>query len=248
MEKLIVANWKMNPRISTQAVKLAMAEDFENAVIVPPFVFLDQIKKNLKRASLGAQDVFWINPPINQGAYTGEISPLMLKNAGANYVIIGHSERRQLLKENDKIINKKITAALKAGLKVILCVGEPLSIRKKGLIAVQNFIKNQLRKNLEGIKFKSLNSRLIIAYEPIWAIGAGTPAKPEDAVQIHKFIKKILNIKPHTLNPKIIYGGSVNSRNLKFFLKNSEIDGALVGGASLNPKEFKKIVKISLTC
>lgn len=239
----------MNPLSVSEAVKLTKKEDIKGAVIAPPFVFLESVEKVLKQAELGAQDIFW----EEKGAYTGEISAAMLKNLKVKYVIIGHSERR-CLGETDEIINKKLTATIKAGLTPILCVGEPLNIRKKGLLSAKTFIKNQLLKNLKGINLKSLNSkfsilnsRFIVAYEPVWAISTGTtgiPAKPEDAVEMHKFIKDLLATR-YSLLAKVLYGGSVNSKNAESFLKNPEIDGALVGGASLKPEEFKKIVKIA---
>ena len=239
MRKLIIANWKMNPLSVSEAVNLAKKEDVKNAIIAPPFVFLESVGKILKYARLAAQDVF----SSNAGAYTGEISPVMLKKLGVQYIIIGHSERRRL-GETDDVINKKIIAVLENGLKPILCVGEPLTVRKKGLNYAQNFVKSQLQKALYSLNSKSyiLNSRLIIAYEPVWAIGTGIPDKPESAAKMHKYIKNLLATR-YSLLVKVIYGGSVNFKNAKSFLKNSEIDGALVGGASLNTIEFRLIVK-----
>jgi len=269
MKKIIIANWKMNPFEEQKAFNLARAIDKENIIIAPPFVFLSSISKILKKASLAAQDVFW----AESGAYTGEISSQMLKNLGVKYVIVGHSERRIYLKETDEMINKKIIAALCAGLKVILCIGEPsqrgqtrtergLTWTERGLTQMKNetgrnikwaknYVKNQLEKDLFRFQtsdfrlrisdFKIQNS-LIVAYEPVWAIGTGRAAAPAETAEMAKFIKSFLNSKFKIQNSKLLYGGSVNSENLAAFLKYPEIDGALVGGASLKAGEFKKII------
>jgi len=245
-KKIIVANWKMNiPDLKSW--RGFRAPKNTEAVICTPFPYLYHVSrityhdKNLK---LGAQDCFW----EEKGAYTGEVSPTMLKDMGAEYVILGHSERRRWLGETDEMINKKVKAALRAGLKVILCVGEPLAVRRRGLAAAKRFIANQLHKDLTGVK-KSLNpqssilnSRLVVAYEPIWATGRAD--KPEDSAEMAKFIKG-LTAKIYNLKPRILYGGSVNSKNAKKFLEQKEIDGALVGGASLDAGEFDKIVKFA---
>lgn len=268
MKKIIIFNWKMNPDFLGEAKRifsgygLRVADCGRNLelVVVPPFVYLSEFKnsrsrlgfggrvktKKLKNLKLGAQNVFWENPRFGGGAYTGEISVKMLKNLGVEYVIVGHSERRRYLGETDEMVNKKVLAALKGGLKVILCVGEGLSIRRAGKKAVEKFIKNQLQKDLKNIllNFKSyiLNSRLAVAYEPLWAIGTGHSDTPEDAVEIIKFINKWLNVKCQKLKVKVLYGGSVDSKNIADFLKHSEIDGALIGHASLKAAEIKKII------
>jgi len=234
MKKLIVANWKMNPQTEQQAIRLARAEDQKGVVICPPFPFLDGVKGKLKKADLGAQDLFWEDPPTGGGPYTGEVSVLMLKRLGARYVIIGHSERRRWLGETDEMINRKVVSAARGGLKVILCVGEPLSVRKKGLYAAKQFVKSQLRKNL-----KSVRSPVIIAYEPIWAIGTGKPDRPEDTLTMVRFIKGVAGS-----SCRVLYGGSVTSQNVKSFLCYKEMYGALVGGASLKAQEFRKIITI----
>ncbi len=236
MNKLLVANWKSNPGKISEAVELAKSTDIENVVICPPDIFLAEVKKILKNASLGAQDVFW----GNLGAYTGEVSWKELLELGVEYVIIGHSERRKYLNETDELINNKLVASLDAGLKVILCVGEPTEIRNKGINNAKNFVEQQLDKDLIGLDAAKAKNNLIIAYEPIWAIGTGTPDTPENAADMAKFIKSI--VKGQVSNVPVLYGGSVNSKNAKDFLDKEEIDGALVGGASLNPEEFNKIV------
>lgn len=245
-KKLLVANWKANPDSPGRA--LVLAKKIEKAtpkskvvevVIAPPFPFLLPVAKVLKKAKLGAQDVFW----EDIGPYTSEISWHQLKHLKVAYVIVGHSERRRLLRETDDIVNKKVLAALKAGLKVILCVGEPKAIRKKGIGAAKNYVKSQLQKDLRGLKPKT--KKLVIAYEPIWAIGTGAPDKPEDTVKMAQFIKTSLNTKFKILNTRILYGGSVTGKNAAAFLKHGGIGGALVGGASLKPKEFGKIITIA---
>lgn len=213
--KLLVANWKMNPQTAAEAIQLARAIDKKNVVIAAPFVYLANLKLKIKNSELCAQDVFW----QEKGAYTGEISPMMLKKLGVEYVIIGHSERR-VLGETDEIINKKIKAALSVGLKIILCVSE------------KKFIQNQIRKDLKGIKIINL----IIAYEPTWAIGTGKADTQENSKKVLNFIKSLFKDKL-----KVLYGGSVNSKNAAGFL--NMFDGLLVGNASLNAKEFGKIIK-----
>lgn len=227
MKKIIALNWKMNPSSVKEAKKILKIVSSSDVIIFPPFIYLG-MPLGLKRAKLGAQDTFW----EGRDAYTGEISPLMLKNIGVEYVIIGHSERRRWQNETDEIINKKIKLALKAKLKVILCVGENIQIRKKGIKTVKKLIKSQIQKDLQKVK-----SSLIVAYEPIWAIGTGNFCKPEDALEIIKFIKEI--VKPKI---QVLYGGSVNSKNILNFLKYKEIDGVLVGGASVDKKELKSII------
>lgn len=234
--KLIVANWKMNPQTEAEAIQLAKAEDKKNVVLCPPFVYLSNLKLKTKNSKLGAQDVFF----QENGAFTGEISPLMLKSLGAKYVIIGHSERRAL-GETDEIINRKVKAALSAGLKVIFCVGENLAIRRRGMKAVKNFIKQQLSKDLRNIgNWKLKIENLLVAYEPVWAIGTGKADTPKDTKEVVDYIRSYLNWKLKIANWKLLYGGSVNAKNAKGFLEVS--DGLLVGGASLQPKEFLKIL------
>ena len=233
-KKLIVFNWKMNPTTLKKAVSLAKISDFKNVVVIPPFLFTEEIGKILKKAELGAQDLSW----EEGGAVTGEVSARELKNLRVRYAIVGHSERLQKLRETDEIINKKVLAALKNGLKIILCVGEDLKIRKKGKKAVEKFIKTQLEKDLKGI-FKNYNLKansLIVAYEPIWAIGTGRSDTPQDAYDMIQFIKQ-------TLKAKVLYGGSVSGKNIKNFVIYKEIDGFLIGHASLKSKEVEKIIK-----
>ena len=255
MKKLVVANWKENPESERDAVSLAkriekgISKSGKNEVVIaPPFPFLSAVEKVFKRVKLCAQNVFW----ENKGAYTGEVSPTMLKNSGVEYVIIGHSERRRL-GETDEMLNKKVKASLKAGLKVILCVGEherkrDLGFRIYELRKAQNYVKWQLEKDLKNIpKSKFLNHKsLIVAYEPVWAISTNKNSNadtPENALEMIKFIKKFCYSQFAIRNLPVLYGGSVTSQNAKSFLQYKEIDGALVGGASLKAEEFGKIVK-----
>ncbi|MEK7212412.1 MAG: triose-phosphate isomerase [Patescibacteria group bacterium] len=239
--KLLIANWKMNPRSLTEALKLARASDKKGVVICPPFVFLEEVGKALKHAALGAQDVF----AEDKGAFTGEVSPKMLKNLGVKYVIIGHSEKRKT-GDTDALINKKVKAALRAGLKVILCVGEGKEVRRRGVSAAKNFVKRQLQKDLAGaISYKPKTKSLFVAYEPIWAISTEKGARadtPESAAQMSRFIKNLLKAISYKLKADVLYGGSVTSRNVSRFLRRPEFSGALVGGASLKAGEFRQII------
>lgn len=212
-------------------------------IIAPPFIYLSEaIKVSAGKplfCHIGAQNCFW----LQEGAFTGEISPLMLKNMGVQWVIIGHSERRAYAGENDAIVAAKIKAAFQAGLSVVLCVGEPEEIQQKGMQATKDFIENQLRIALAGIKeFKHSDSILVLAYEPVWTIGSGTADNPQDASEIAVFIKKLLNEELMLQNVKVLYGGSTTAKNAKQFLQLDVIDGLLVGGASLNIDEFEAII------
>ncbi|MEX2033498.1 MAG: triose-phosphate isomerase [Candidatus Colwellbacteria bacterium] len=227
MKKLVVANWKSNPQTFSEALKLAKASDFKDVVVAPPYIYLQTLSWTLKKATVCAQDTFW----EASGPYTGEITPSQLKNLKVRYVIVGHSERRNL-GETDLMINAKIKAAMKAGLEVILCIGEDWSVRRKGIAAAKRYIADQLKKDLKGVR-----SSLILAYEPVWAIGTGKSDKPKTSAEIIKHIKNILDTK-------ILYGGSITPKNAKSFLSQTSIDGALVGGASLSPQSFRSIVKI----
>lgn len=231
--------------IKKGAARIKKAE----AIICPPFVYLATLRQGLG-VKLGGQNCFW----EEKGAFTGETSPQMLKNLGCSYVILGHSERRRYQREGDRDINKKLIAALKAGLKVILCVGENEAENKKG--KTFTVIKKQLS---DGLKFTPLNppssgggaakqlfnrveiSNLLVAYEPIWAIGTGKSCQVKDAKKVNVFIKKILGKKT-----PVLYGGSVNSENARGYIKKAGFNGLLVGGASLKPKEFLEIIKQSI--
>ncbi len=260
-KQLIVFNWKENPATSREADRLfeALAKATGNKarknieiVACPPFIYLQELSKKLMIArahfSLGAQDVFW----EDIGAYTGEVGSAMLRGIGKNvqYVIIGHSERRRFLGETDVTVNKKIKAALSAGLHVILCVGEPKEVRKQGIAAARQYIKNQLKKDLQGLDSRlrgndkkngdNKKESLIIAYEPIWAIGTGKNADPDDARDMTIFIKKETR---QFSDVPVLYGGSVSSSTVADYLCYTEINGVLVGGASLRGEEIVKMVR-----
>jgi len=231
--KLIVFNWKMNPETLESAIDMAKKGDHKNIVIVPPFVFIEEIGKIIKKAKLGAQDLFYKD--AGGGSFTGEISASELINLGVKYVIVGHSERRAM-GESNEIISSKIKTALDNGLIPILCVGESLEQRNAG--KTNEIIQFQLSTALSNLKLITSNFQLIIAYEPIWAIGTGNNCSPEDALKMIEFIKNTLLTFNFKLPTKILYGGSVNPENINDFLKYKEIDGVLVGGASLNPELF----------
>src|SRR3989344_672721 len=237
MPKIIIANWKLNPATLAEAEELAKASDVEGLVICPPYPFLKAAAGVVKKSQLGAQDLFW----EDKGAYTGEVSGSQLKDLGVKFVIIGHSERRQNLGETDEMVAKKIAATLQDGLIPILCVGETRAQRDAGetkevvsreLTVGLSLIKNLIRQPADKIK------NLVVAYEPIWAIGSGTPDTPDNMLEMVQFIEGIIGTV-------VIYGGSVTSKNAESFLKHNEIGGALVGGASLNGEEIKAIVKIA---
>ena len=245
-KKLIIGNWKMYPvnmkdaKATFSAIK-KVASTLRNVqtVICPPFIYVSELKKLVTghRVVIGAQNT-WTE---NEGAYTGEISPTMLTSLGSTYVILGHSERRAM-GEADELINKKVLAALKAGLTVVLCVGE--SMRDPDGLYMK-FIATQMQTALHGVQKKDL-SQMVIAYEPIWAIGkhATRPALPEDVLEISILIKKTLAdlyAKDGATVP-ILYGGSVDAKNAWEFLLKSQVDGLLVGRASLDAKVFGEIL------
>ncbi len=246
MRKPIIAgNWKMNNTIS-QSLKLIdeikgynLNENVEVVVCVP-FTSLYEVKKELKGTNikLGAQNMHW----EDSGAYTGEISPLMLKEIGIDYCIIGHSERRQYFNETDETVNKKIKSALRHGIKPIVCVGETLEDREKA--KEKEIVKEQVLKALEDIKEEEIEN-IVIAYEPIWAIGTGKTASSDDANEMCGFIRETIVRKYGAdvgKSIRIQYGGSVKPNNIKELMDKEEIDGALVGGASLNASDFVKLI------
>jgi len=247
MKKIIVANWKMNPQNKKEAEqifnsikKLGLVKNAE-IVICPPFIYLSSFKLQVIGFKIGAQDCFW----EEKGAFTGEVSALMLKDAGCQYVIAGHSERRKYFGETNEIVNKKVKAILNAGLSPIVCVGETQEQRNKG--EIEEILKEQIKKAFEGISSSKLQvSRFIIAYEPVWAIGTGNGCSVEESQKMRLFIiKTVAEIYSQKIAKKIkiLYGGSVNSENSAGYLKEAGFFGLLVGGASLNAEEFGKIIK-----
>jgi len=241
---LIAGNWKMNTKLK-EAENLVRAMSAElnsiegvEKVLCPPFISLAAIKELIKGTSiiLGAQNMFF----EDKGAYTGEISPLMLVEL-CDFVILGHSERRQYFAETDEIINKKVKKALECGLKPILCVGESLEDNEAG--KTEQKITSQVNAGLGGI---NPTSQLVIAYEPIWAIGTGRAATGKQANATISLIRSILTNIWNTETAKtirILYGGSVTGSNITEFITEADIDGALVGGASLKADEFVSIVR-----
>ncbi len=243
--KVIAGNWKMNKTVdeAKEFLKefIPLVENTENEVIIcAPFIALKCLVKHTKgtNVKIGAQNMHW----EEAGAYTGEISASMLKSIGVEYVIIGHSERRQYFAETDETVNKKVKTAHANGLKPIVCVGETLEQREQGL--ADEIITKQTKLALDGLTNEQVENT-IIAYEPIWAIGTGKTATKEDANNsIKKIREEICKIYGQNVASGVIiqYGGSVKSSNAKELFTTSDIDGGLVGGASLKPDEFAKIV------
>ncbi|WP_029551859.1 triose-phosphate isomerase [Thermocrinis jamiesonii] len=238
--KLIVANWKMNktPKETKEYLETFLrliegVDDNVEILICPPFTSLCIAWDILKgsKVKLGAQNCHY----EQKGAFTGEISLDMLKELGVSYVIVGHSERRWIFGETDELINKKVIACLEKGIRPILCVGEKMEEREAGMTL--KVIESQLKLALSGLD--EVSERIDIAYEPVWAIGSGNPATPEDAQLVHSFIKELLG------KVRVLYGGSVNPQNAGEFLSMPDVDGLLVGGASLDPSSFAQIVKVS---
>lgn len=237
---IIAGNWKMNMdnaearHLVQKLLELVGDVKDRDIIIIPPFTSLSYVSEIIQnsRLMLGAQNMHW----VRRGAYTGEISGVFLKQIGCEYVIIGHSERRHIMGETDAMINKKLKAALDLGLVSILCIGETGEERDAG--KTEEVISRQLQKGLEGIE--SEIHKIIIAYEPVWAIGTGKTATPKQAAEVHRFIRSQLR-----KNTAILYGGSVKPENVDILMAEKDIDGVLVGGASLKPESFARIVKFS---
>jgi triosephosphate isomerase len=226
-KKLIIANWKLNPSTLKDARTLASAISVKaknKVVLCPPMVYLSQINY----PNLGAQDCFW----QEKGAFTGQTSALQLKDSKIKYCIIGHSEKRAV-GESDEMVNLKLKALVQNGLTPVLCVGFGTTVEQDDL-EVTDVLKNQLDADLAGVD----PSKVIVAYEPVWAIGTGKNATPEHAEKISIFIKTKYGV------PKVLYGGSVNSLNAKGFLDQPNVGGLLVGGASLISAQFNQIINM----
>ena len=249
---LIVGNWKMNKTASEAGAFIhdlrerLSASPNADVVLVPPFTALESARNALGPApwiSLGAQNVHW----EQHGAFTGEVSPPMLCELGCHYVIVGHSERRTFFGERDADIQKKVRAALMHGLFPILCVGESLAEREAG--RTESVVTTQLTGSLAGLTTEDL-ATVTIAYEPVWAIGTGRAATTEQAVAVHRSIRLFVETgwNSETASAiRILYGGSVTPQNIESLLASDPIDGALVGGACLNPDSFATIVRIAQT-
>jgi triosephosphate isomerase len=246
--KVIAGNWKMNNDLKeTQNLisKLTSGISMDNlncdVIVCPAFTSLSEAYTLLKdtKIKLGAQNMYF----ESSGAFTGEISASMLKSVGCEYVILGHSERRTVFGETDELINNKIKKANASGLKPIFCIGELLEEREAGI--TEKVIEKQIKFGLKDISSEEMGN-VIIAYEPVWAIGTGKTASPEQAEKVHKFIRSLINDKyGASISDKIViqYGGSVNNKNAKELLSQKDIDGALVGGASLKADAFIDIIQ-----
>jgi triosephosphate isomerase len=247
LRKLLIAgNWKMNKTVP-EAVSLVrelkeLLKDLDRdreVLVCPPFTALYPVSRELEgsKIALGAQNMFY----EEKGAFTGEISPVMLLDVGCSFVILGHSERRHIFKEDDQLINKKVLSAVAHSITPILCVGELLEERESG--KTKDVVKKQVVEGLSGIKPEY---DFVIAYEPVWAIGTGKTATPEQAQEVHQFIRELLKElfgKEKAEKVRILYGGSVKPENAKSLMSMPDVDGALVGGASLKAESFAKIVK-----
>lgn len=243
MPKIIIANWKMKLSVE-ESLRLAsklnsgLTKSRQKVIVCPDFISLPLITASglTGNFNLGAQDC----SIKASGALTGEVSPVNLKEVGATYVILGHSERRQIQGESDKVVNEKVLAALEAGLKVILCVGE--SAKEKASKKTKEVILKQLKESLKKVSLKKAakGADVLIAYEPIWAIGSGEAMAAEEAATIAAYIikegKKLLSKQP-----QVLYGGSVDEKNAALFLKQKNISGLLVGGLSLEAESFLSI-------
>ena len=247
-KKIVAANWKMN---MTQGESERFVETFlrdcgeiidVEVVIVPPFTAIAKVMEALGRAhniKVGAQNMYW----EKSGAFTGEISAALLRDLFVHYVVLGHSERRTLFGETDEMVNRKVRAAHEATLRPIVCIGETLEQRDKG--NVEKILSIQLRGSLADLTPKELQET-VIAYEPVWAIGTGRNATPQQAQEAHAFIRHTLREMADDATAervRIQYGGSVKPENARELMSQPDIDGALVGGASLDPRSFAQIVK-----
>ncbi|MDD5618470.1 MAG: triose-phosphate isomerase [Candidatus Omnitrophica bacterium] len=250
MKNLIVANWKMNPGTVKDAENLfdSLKKEIKEvkeveAVVCPPFVYLSGLKSKADNVKIGGQNCFW----EEKGAYTGEVSFLMLKDLGCSYVIVGHSERRKYFSETNETVNKKIKAVLKTGLNPIFCIGETQEERSAG--KTEAILKQQIISGLGGIKDNEVSNGLAIAYEPVWAIGTGNPCDTAEAKKVKDFILGLISeVYGEAVSKKIriLYGGSVNGKNARSYIKEAELQGLLVGGASLDAEEFAEIVRSTI--
>ena len=251
-KKIIAANWKMNMTVGeadsfldTFLLELG-DEKRADVVLVPAFTALARVSQRLsevQNVKVGAQNMHWEKP----GAFTGEISAHMLRELFVRFVVLGHSERRTLFGETDATVNKKVVAAIEATLKPIVCIGETLAERDGG--RVEEILGTQLRGSLAGLTPKDLGE-IVLAYEPVWAIGTGRTATPEQAQSAHAFIRKTIESvwdKATADKVRIQYGGSVKPGNTAELMSQPDIDGALVGGASLVARDFAEIVKNTVT-
>lgn len=246
----VAGNWKMHlsseeaARLASQTAKGALDAPGAELVLIPPFTLLHAVKRVVSDTpvQLGAQNMHW----EDKGAFTGEVSALMVKDAGCRYVVLGHSERRHLFGETDAAVNKKTKAALRHGLTPIFCLGETLEERDTGRTFER--IGSQFAAGLEGFDVGSI-SKVVLAYEPVWAIGTGKTASPQQAQEVHGFLRRSLSERygnPAADCAIILYGGSVKPDNAFSLFREKDIDGFLVGGASLEAASFLQIAKEAL--
>lgn len=249
MRKMVIAgNWKMHGELNETVNLISgiknLLEDYDlkcDVIVAPPFTSLETANTLVKdsQIKLSAQNMHF----EDKGAFTGEISHSMLKSVGCEFVILGHSERRSIFGETDEIINKKIIKALSVGLNPIFCIGETLEEREANI--TEKIVETQIRKGLENVSESDL-AKIIVAYEPVWAIGTGKVATPEQAQDVHYFIRNLISqmySKEAAENLTIQYGGSVKPDNAEGLLSKPDIDGALVGGACLKADSFVDIIK-----
>lgn len=246
---IVAGNWKMNGTKNSinqliNSIKSQLPKINSNAemIVFPPFVFLDQVSHLLNETSIqwGGQNL----ASEIQGAFTGEISAQMLQEFGCHSVLVGHSERRQLYGESNELVAKKVKLASQSGLKPILCVGETLEQREAG--QTQTVVAKQLNTVLDEMDGADAISNVILAYEPVWAIGTGLTATPEQAQEVHAYLREQVTIRDRNLasSMRILYGGSVKASNAAALFAMEDIDGGLIGGASLDAEEFINIYKV----
>ena len=244
-KKIVAGNWKMNTLLKdgmelAQAVENLEKEKTSDALVIiaPPFIHLSKVRELIENVKLSAQDC----ASEASGAYTGEVSPEMLVSAGVEYVIVGHSERRTYYNEDNELLNRKVKLALSKGLKPIFCCGEVLEEREAGKLF--DVVREQVEVGLKGLTTEEM-SQIIIAYEPVWAIGTGVVATPAQAQEMHKFIRDLLvDIFDEEVaeNMSLLYGGSCKPSNAEELFANPDVDGGLIGGASLKAEDFMAIV------
>ncbi len=246
---MIAGNWKLH---KTRAEATALLAELKAAltglasvevVVAPPFTALAAAAEEISGSSLllAAQNCY----PASTGAFTGEVSPLLLKDIGCSYVIVGHSERRQLFGESDEFINEKVHALVETGLGVIFCIGETLEERESG--QMYDVLRRQVRLGLKGLSAAAM-AGVVVAYEPVWAIGTGKTASNEQAQEAHAFIRALLKEQfgqEIAISTRILYGGSVKPGNIDGLMAQADVDGALVGGASLKAEEFVRIARFN---
>ncbi len=246
---LLAGNWKMHTTVieachlAAEIGKCSTALDDRDVLLAPPFTVLSEVAHVLKDSKIliASQNVCW----EEQGAFTGEISPTMVRSAGGTAAIIGHSERRQIFHEDNEMVNKRVHGALRFGLTPILCIGETLEEREGG--GTLKVLEEQVRGGLAGVSSDGM-AKTVVAYEPVWAIGTGKTATKEQAQEVHAFVRKLLAEmyeKDIADSVRILYGGSVNVNNVDELMAQADIDGALVGGAALNAESFCRIINFT---